>query len=83
MNDVLDFRQLDSSSLTTSVVPTNLEVMIATACRQLRTFVRSSIPLRYRLLSSNVREVVLDPRRVMQIITNGIRSVLCSGNCTP
>jgi hypothetical protein len=75
---VLDFRKLDADLFAMSPSPVEVASWIATACRHCRSFLRAEVGLRFRVTPADAR-AMLDSRRVIQIITNGLRCVrLCA-----
>jgi hypothetical protein len=74
VNDVLDFRKLDANAFKMSPKEVNLVALIDTVCWFCRSFLKPTAVLRYRVINrSGNPNIMLDPRRVCQIIANGLR----------
>ncbi len=85
VNDVLDFRKLDAEMFVMNRKPTALLTLIDSVCRHCRPFLPRCVEFGYRV-HPRTATVMVDPRRVFQIITNGLRyltTALCCviSNC--
>ena len=72
VNDVLDFRKLDANMFVMARKETLLLSLIDSVCRHCRPFLPRSVEFGYRVSPPNA-EVMIDSRRMFQIITNGLR----------
>ena len=72
VHQVLDFRKLDANLFTMAPGPLGVAELISGACRHCRAFLRPEVGLRFRVTPPDAR-AMLDARRVIQIITNGLR----------
>jgi signal transduction histidine kinase len=72
VNDVLDFRKLDANLFTMSPKAVDLSTLLDRVCRHCRPFLLPSVGLQYRVVPPGAY-LMLDPRRVHQIIINGLR----------
>jgi hypothetical protein len=72
VNDVLDFRKLDAGMFQMNCKPATLALLISSACRHCRSFLPTTVEFGFRVTPPEA-EVVVDSRRVFQIITNGLR----------
>lgn len=72
VNDVLDFRKLESSMFKMSLAPVSLTQLIHSVCRHCRSFLAREVTLAYTIVP-NDDMLMLDGRRVFQIITNGFK----------
>ena len=72
VNDVLDFRKLDANMFVMNRKPTQLLALIDSVCRHCRSFLPRVVEFGYRVTPPEA-EVMIDSRRVFQIITNGLR----------
>ncbi len=72
VNDVLDFRKLDASMFAMVRKPTSLATLIDNVCRHCRSFLAHGVEFGYRVTPQDA-VVMLDPRRVFQIVMNGLR----------
>jgi signal transduction histidine kinase len=78
VNDVLDFRKLDANLFSMSPKPVDVSQLLQDACHNCRSFLAPHVALRYRVVTGGSVEsptglVMLDARRVHQIVTNGLR----------
>ncbi len=74
VNDVLDFKKLDTGMFNAAPKPVRLAALIDDVCRQCRAFLLPDVEFGYRVAPDDA-VVSIDSRRVFQIITNGLRSV--------
>ena len=72
VNDVLDFRKLESNMFTMNRRVVSLRDLIDNVCRHCRSFLSNGVELQYLVYPSDAM-VNVDSRRVFQIITNGLR----------
>jgi len=72
VNDVLDFRKLDANLFQMSPRAVDVGALVDRVCRHCRPFLLPCVGLQYRVLPAGAR-VMLDPRRVYQILINGLR----------
>ena len=72
VNDVLDFRKLDANMFVMNRKPTPLCGLIDSVCRHCRSFLPRCVTFGYRVVPTDA-VVMVDARRVFQIITNGLR----------
>jgi signal transduction histidine kinase len=75
INDVLDFRQLDTNMLRMQCEAHVLSTVVEDACRRGRDMLPPSVQLWCRI-SSPSSVVIVDARRITQIITHGLRCVV-------
>ena len=79
VNDVLDFRKLDAQMFVMNRTAVSLRTMVDSICRHARAFLKSNVQLGYRVTPPDA-EVMLDQRRMFQIIINGLSN---AGKFTP
>jgi signal transduction histidine kinase len=72
LGQVLDFRKLDANLFTMTRRPVEVRSLIDSACKHCRAFLLPSVGLKYRVVPPGA-VVMLDARRIHQIITNGLR----------
>ena len=72
VNDVLDFRKLDANLFTMALKPVDLGRLLHDVCQDCRAFLAPHVQLEYRV-TSTASALMLDARRVHQILTNGLR----------
>jgi signal transduction histidine kinase len=72
VNDVLDFRKLDANLFLMSVKPVHVAPLMEGICKHCRPLLLGSVGLQFRVQPPDAR-ALLDPRRLHQILINGIR----------
>jgi hypothetical protein len=69
---VLDFRKLDANLFLMSRKPVHVATLVAGICRHCRPLLLPTVGLQFRVQPPDAR-VQLDPRRLHQILINGLR----------
>jgi signal transduction histidine kinase len=73
VNDVLVLRQLDQHYLVPEVESCDLGRLVATTCQGCRAFFRDDVALAYRVVAPQGAVVMMDGRRLAQILVNVLR----------
>ncbi len=73
VNDVLVLRQLDQHYLVPEVESFDLGRLVATTCQGCRAFFRDDVALAYRVVAPQGAVVMMDGRRLAQILVNVLR----------